>query len=189
MAKYSHEIPSHKRKKNSSKCFVFILAFLVILSIALLGFSLIVLRINSPLVKLETVEIKNLTTGTRRNNNNNYTNMTMVTGITIKNANYGRFRFQDSRISTVFENATIGSRKIGSGFVNGREKRGINVTVQVSLMDGMIGSDGILKVRSLARLRGEILVLKKITRYRTAVMNCTMNLNLSKQEVEDLQCM
>lgn len=182
MEKYRHAIPfpSQKRKKKSSKCFVFMLAFLVLLSIGILGFSLIVLRINSPLLKLETVEIKNLTT----------TNMTLVTGITIKNTNYGRFKFEDGKISTLFGNATIGSRKIGAGLVNGREKRGMNVSVHVSMMmDGWDGSRMMLiNITILARLRGEILVLKKIRRNTTAVMNCTMNFNFSNQQVQHLQC-
>lgn len=182
MEKYRVAIPfpSQNRKKKSSKCFVFMLAFLVLLSIGILGFSLIVLRINSPLLKLEAVEIKNLTT----------TNMTLVTGITIKNTNYGRFKFENGKISTLFGNATIGSRKVGAGLVNGREKRGMTVTVHVSMMmDGWDGSRMMfIKITILARLRGEILVLKKIRRYRTAVMNCTMNFNFSNQQVQHLQC-
>lgn len=184
MEKYRHAIPfpSQKRKKKSSKCFVFVLAFLVLLSIGILGFSLIVLRINSPILKLETVEIKNLTT----------TNMSLVTGITIKNTNYGRFKFEDGKIRALFGNATIGSRKIGGGLVNGREKLGMNVTVHVSMMmmmmDGWDGRMMFVEITILARLRGEFLVLKKIRRYRTALMNCTMNFNFSNQQVQLLQC-
>lgn len=190
------------QKRKRSKCFVFMLAFLVLMSIALLGFSSVVLRIKSPRMKIDAVEIRKLGYG-RTADNFVWLNMTMViTGITIKNTNYGgRFKFQDSKLSVLYGNTEIGSTKIGGGSVHAREKRRMNnVTVQVTakmvgdqeengnLISSEIGLE-IVKLSSHARLSGEILVLKKIKRYRTAVMNCTMSLKLSNQEVQDLRCM
>lgn len=188
-------IPKHinsRRRQKSSKCFVFILSLIVSLSIALLVFSLVVLRFNSPRVKLESVEIKNL----------DYTsdslNMSMVAELTIKNKNFGRLKLQNSSAIVFYGNSAIGSGTINGGnVIKGRETQRMNFTIQVkanglgrenSNFSSEISS-GLLKLSSYAKLRGEIRVLKKIIRRRTAILNCTMNLKLSSQEIQDLRCL
>lgn len=182
------------RHRRSSKCFVYLLLFFVLLSIAALVFGLVVLRINAPKLKLEVVQIKNL----------KYTapdfaslNMTLVAQVKIYNQNFGGFTFQNGSTSMVYGNTTLGMTYYKSGLVRGRKAVRMNVTVQVKASNGLaenknFSSDmgsGLVKLSSYANLRGEIRVLKHLTRRRTSFMNCTMSLNLTSHTVQDLRCM
>lgn len=184
----------HHKHGRSSKCFVYLLLFLVLLSIASLAFGLVVLRINAPKLKLELVEIKNL----------KYTapdfaslNMTMVAQVKIYNQNFGGFTFHNGSTSVVYGNTTLGMTYCKSGLVRGRNSERMTVAVQVKANNGLaenknFSSDmgsGLVKLSSYANLRGEIRVLKHFTRRRTSFMNCTMSLNLTSQAVQDLRCM
>lgn len=183
----------HKQRK-SSKCFVYILLVLVLLSIALLVFGLVVLRINAPKLKLGLIQIKNLSYST---SDFASLNMTVVAEVSIDNKNFGRFKFNKGSTSVVYGNRTLGTTNIKSGLVKGRKTNRMNVTVQVRAHNGYaensnfssdIGS-GLVKLCSFANLGGEVRVVKFLTRHRTSFMNCTMSLNLTSQAVQDLKCM
>ncbi|KAK6158287.1 hypothetical protein DH2020_005601 [Rehmannia glutinosa] len=101
-----------------------------------------------------------------------------------------RFEFRSGNTILMYENATIGAASIHEGRVDGRKNREMNVTLKVNYMNFSIdiGLLGLVKLRSFAELRGEVRVVKIINRGKSAVMNCTMDLNLTSQVIQDLSC-
>uniref|UniRef100_A0A5B7BVH7 Late embryogenesis abundant protein LEA-2 subgroup domain-containing protein n=1 Tax=Davidia involucrata TaxID=16924 RepID=A0A5B7BVH7_DAVIN len=184
----------HVRNQQSSKCLVYVLAFIVLQSIAILAFALIVLRVKSPQVKLSSVAIKNLRYVTAPLPS---VNMTMTAEVAVSNNNFGRFKYQNSNAVVLYGKAKIGDVKINRGRVRARGTVRMNVTVQVR-SNGLLSDDknfssdissGLLKLSSYAKLSGEVHVMKIINKRKTVEMNCTMDLNLKTQAIQDLRCM
>ncbi|KAA8520888.1 hypothetical protein F0562_011561 [Nyssa sinensis] len=160
--------PNHVRQQRNSKCFVYILALIVLQSIAILAFALIVLRVKSPEVKLSSVAIKNLSYGTAPSPS---VNVTMTAELTINNKNFGGFKYEKSNTTVSYGNAKIGDMKINTGRVRARGTGSVNVTVQVrsnELSDNQnFSSDissGLLKLSSYGRLSGRVHVLKMMNK-------------------------
>lgn len=183
---------NHKQR-SSSKCFVYILLLLVLQSIALLIFASVVLRTKAPKLKIELVHIQNLkyTTSDLAS-----LNMTLVAQVQIHNENFGRFKYKNGSASLLYGNTTLGMTNIESGLLGGREIKRTSVSVRAKvdshLAENMNFSreieSGLVKLNSYAKLRGEIRVVKFLTRRRTSFMNCSMGLNLTSQVVQDLRC-
>ncbi|XP_073303485.1 late embryogenesis abundant protein At1g64065-like [Primulina huaijiensis] len=187
-------IPPPQHKESSNKCFVYILVVIVLLSIAFLVFGLAVLRITTPSIRLSSVTIKNL----------NYSsslvvaslNMTAVAEIRVQNKNFGPFKFGGGNMTVLYGNTRIGVASIYGGRIGSRKHEGINVTIDVIKGDFADNNanfskdfdSGLLKLMGFTELRGEIQVMKIMNRHRTAVMSCSMDLNLTSQAVQDLLC-
>ncbi|KAI3468676.1 hypothetical protein Pfo_025339 [Paulownia fortunei] len=183
--------PPSNHQERSSKCLVYILLAVVLQSIAFLIFGFVVLRIKTPSLRLSTVAIRDLRYGPAS------LNMTMVAEIRLHNMNFGRFKFRGGSTTLLYENATVGATNIYDGRVGSRDNREMNVTVKVmtghELSENYMNfsrdiRSGLVKLRSFAKLRGEVRVVRIINRHRTAFMNCTMDLNLTSQAIQDFSC-
>ncbi|KAH6825036.1 hypothetical protein C2S53_006953 [Perilla frutescens var. hirtella] len=185
----SEEFVAKQDGGGSSKTLVYILLAVVLLSIAFLIFGLVVLRIKAPTLRLSNVVVKGL------RHNSSSLNTTMIAYFRLHNMNFGRFDFHDGKATLSYGNATVGAAAISGGRVGGRKRRGIDATVEVisgSSENYMnISRDiesNLVRLVSLAELRGEIRVMNIVNRRRTAVMNCSMDLNLTTQEIQGLSC-
>ncbi|XP_057802763.1 late embryogenesis abundant protein At1g64065-like [Salvia miltiorrhiza] len=185
-----HEFARNKQE-GGSKTLVYILVAVVLLSIAFLIFGLVVLRIKAPTLRLSNVVVRDL------RHTSSSLNMTMIADITLHNMNFGRFQFRGGSAALLYGNATFGAASISAGGVGGRGRRRISATVEM-IIGGPppenymnISRDiesNLVRLMSVAELRGEIRVMKIVNRIRTASMNCSMDLNLSGQQVQGLSC-
>ncbi|KAL8064088.1 hypothetical protein ABFX02_01G068800 [Erythranthe guttata] len=175
---------NHRGKGGgSSKCLVYILVAVVLQSVAFLVFGLVALRISNPSLRLSSAAVAGL------RHDSASLNMTVVAGIRLSNPNFGDFEFRGGSAALLYGDATVGVASIYGGRVGRRDKREINVTVEVIGGGGGGGGGGeLVKLRSMAELRGEVRVVKIVKRRRIAFMNCTMDLNLTSQAFQDLSC-
>lgn len=187
-------IPPPKHNETSNKCFVHTLFVIVSLSIAFLIFGLAVLRITTPSIRLSSVTIKNLYYSSSPEVAS--LNMTVIAEFRVQNKNFCPFKFGGGNTTLLYGNTTIGVATIHGGRIGSRKHKGINVTMDVIKGDFAHNNanfskdfdSGLLKLKGFAELRGEIHVLKIMNRHRTAVTNCSMDLNLTSQAVQDLLC-
>ncbi|XP_016478713.1 late embryogenesis abundant protein At1g64065-like [Nicotiana tabacum] len=183
------------KNKSSSKFFVYLLSAIVLLSIVMLIFSMIFFRFKAPSFELGLIDVKNL----RYSSNSSLPsfNMTMGAEVIIDNDNFGRINFQDSSMSVfIYDNVTIGFVNINVGRVEARKSKRMGIVLQVGANElnhshGNLSSDlnsRMVKLRSVGELRGKVKAMKIVSRYKTSVLNCTMNLNLTSQAIQDLLC-
>ncbi|KAJ4826158.1 hypothetical protein Tsubulata_037360 [Turnera subulata] len=185
--------PKSSTPTSSSKCPVYLLAAIVLLTAIALVFSLVVLRPNTPDVELSQVIIEDLKYGNYSPNPS--LNMTLSAEIRIKNSNFGKYEFENSTASVLYEDVVVGEAKLGQGSVSARKTERMSAVVDVRsqrLSDtknlSRDISSGMLKLSSYARLSGKVLLIKKIKKQKTAIMNCTMTLNLRSRSVQELLC-
>jgi hypothetical protein len=181
------------KKERSGKCFVYIFAGVVGLSIVVLVFALIVLRVKIPDVKLRSITVENLKY--EGNPQSPSLNATFVAEVTIKNTNFGGFKFDNSTLSMLYGGVNIGDRKIGHGRVKARGTQGMNFTVEVRsnrMVDAKNLSreieGGMVKLSSYARLSGRVNLMNIVRKRKMTEMNCTMTLDLANNDFQDLLC-
>ncbi|KAK1586233.1 hypothetical protein Q3G72_000415 [Acer saccharum] len=171
--------------EKSSKFLVYFLASIVISGTVLLIFSSIVLRATTPRVKLRSVAVKTLLQG------NSTFNATLITELTIRNRNFGSFRFRNGTGQVFYETVTVGEMKIREGRVRARDTERLTVTVEVRSSNHSEArnlSSGVLKLSSHAQLQGRVNLLNILKRKKRPEMNCNMNLVLRNQTIQDLVC-
>ncbi|XP_051136882.1 uncharacterized protein LOC127255413 [Andrographis paniculata] len=167
-----------KPQQGSSKCFVYTLLIIVVFSIFLLIFAAVVLRIQPPTLRLSDVHVGDL----RR------TNATLLAHLRLHNPNFGRFNFRAG--NATFRDGSgggiIGAASIGGGGVGRRESREFNVTMKVKVkLDKELD---LIEMKSFGKLKGEVRVVKIVGRRRSAVLNCSMGLNVTSRQIQDLSC-
>ncbi|KAL1532745.1 late embryogenesis abundant protein-like protein [Salvia divinorum] len=187
-----HEFATNKptpEQEGKSKTLVYILIAVVLLSIAFLIFGLVVLRIKPPTLRLSKVVVRDL----------RYTpsslNMSMIADLSLHNMNFGSFDFRGGNVALWYGNATFGAASIHGSRVGGRERRQISATLEVSggpsenyMNISRDIESNLVRLMTVAELRGEIRVMKIVNRHRTASMNCSMDYNLRGQQVLNLSC-
>ncbi|GAV85086.1 LEA_2 domain-containing protein [Cephalotus follicularis] len=184
--------PKVVRKERCNKCFVYFLAFFVLLCAIVLVLALIVMHPRNPGIKLSSVTVKNLEHG---NGTQPYLNVTLVAEVTIKNTNFGEFRYVDTNGSVLYGVMEIGNMKFRQGSVKARETNKFDVNMDVrsyrlqETRDLSIDiNDGMVNLTSNAELEGNMYLLKYVMKKRTAKLNCGMRLNLTSQSIQDLAC-
>ncbi|KAJ8555821.1 hypothetical protein K7X08_013317 [Anisodus acutangulus] len=117
--------------------------------------------------------------------------------IIIDNDNFGRINFQESSMSIfLYDNVTIGFANINVGRVEGRKSKRIGISLQVRTnglnhSNGNLSSDinsRMVELTSFGEFRGKVKAMNIMSSHKTSVMNCTMNLNLTSQAIQDLLC-
>lgn len=183
-----------KPYKKASKCPVYFLLLLTILSILIFIFANVVLHIEAPQVKLNSVSVTRLSnlTGSTASINGR-----LVAEIDIENKNFGYFKYNDSSIAFLYENVTLGVANITGGRVFARETGTVSVSVDVRStywLDQIQNftsdlSSGVLELRSFALLVGTVHIRKALTWRRSHLMDCTMSLVLNSSAIQDLRCL
>ncbi|KAG6636689.1 late embryogenesis abundant protein At1g64065-like [Carya illinoinensis] len=200
--KSDEEIATFKemKKERSGKCFFYVFAGIVIQCVFILVFALITLRSRIPDVKVRSITVKNLryNNGTSSASISPSFNATLVAEVTIKNTNFGRFKFENTTMSVLYGGMNVvGDTKIGRGSVKARDtQKMINLTVEVRSNRVLTNSQnfsseiqsGMLKLSSYAKFSGSVNLLNIVKREEIAQMNCTMILNFTSRKFQDLRC-
>ncbi|PON97754.1 Immunoglobulin-like fold containing protein [Trema orientale] len=187
------ESEKFKRSQNA-KCYAYILAFVVFQVAVILIFSLTVMRVKTPSVRLRSVQVQSL--NINDNTTNPHFDMTLVAEIAIRNKNFGHFRFDNAAANVTYGGVTVGDGEIVKARASARKTKRMNVTLEVSssgrvtetakLSDDL--RSGNLTLTSVARVRGKVTLMKVMKKKKTANMNCTMTVNLATRAVHDLDC-
>ncbi|KAF8379615.1 hypothetical protein HHK36_029056 [Tetracentron sinense] len=180
------------RRKRNIECYAHIAVGVVLLTIIILVFALTVMRIKTPDVKLRSVTVENLNVGTTASPS---FNMTLIAEVSVKNKNFGHFKFENSTATVSYRGMTVGEAYIAKGRAKARKTRRMNVTIDVN-SDRLTGvsnlssdiNSGILTLRSQAKLSGKVHLMEMIKKRKTAEMSCTMTISLISPGILDLIC-
>uniref|UniRef100_A0A5B6Z0A1 Late embryogenesis abundant protein LEA-2 subgroup domain-containing protein n=1 Tax=Davidia involucrata TaxID=16924 RepID=A0A5B6Z0A1_DAVIN len=116
--------------------------------------------------------------------------------VTVKNTNFGHFKFDKSTATISYRGTHVGETVITKARARARSTKKLNVTVNVNSdkvpsTDSRLGSDissGKLTLTSHATLSGKIQLFKIIKKKKSAEMNCTMDVNTTTHKIENLMC-
>lgn len=180
-----------------SKCFVFILLLLVVQAGILLVFALVFWRVETPEFRHSDPAVRDLRYATSRELS---LNATLMASATIRNTNFGRCSFENGTlISVLYMGQPFGYDTMMIREGRARARYTETVRALIELRSSWLVSDevktnlrldldsGRVQFSTRAKLIGRVHVMGIVKR-RTSEMNCTMTLNLTSHDVQDVQC-
>ncbi|KAG6389646.1 hypothetical protein SASPL_151118 [Salvia splendens] len=133
------------------------------------------MRIKSPKLRFRSVTVDSLTA------NSASFNARLTGEVAVKNANFGKFKYPESTVSFLYRGSSVGTARIPSGRVKGRDTEKMNVTVAVEAKnDRNLGGDvssSKVTLSSKATVEGKVHLFNVIKRKKTATMDCTMDVD------------
>ncbi|XP_059629141.1 late embryogenesis abundant protein At1g64065-like [Cornus florida] len=184
---------SQRKKRSTKKCLCYIVAGVILQTAIILLFVLTVMRIRNPKVRFGDITVETLSANSSSSSSS--FSMKLHAQVTVKNTNFGHFKFQDSVATISYRGSPVGEVLIGNARAKARSTKKINVTMNLSSakvsMKSQLGSDmnsGKLTLTSQATLSGKIHLFKIIKKKKSARMNCTMDVNTKTKAIENLKC-
>ncbi|KAF8412185.1 hypothetical protein HHK36_000144 [Tetracentron sinense] len=173
------EVAATLRRKRNMKCCAYIVIRVMLETIIIVMFALTVMRVKTPKVRLGSVmvEIHNTTTSSF--------NMRLIAKLTVKNTNFGHFKFENTTATITYEGAKVGQALIVKGRAKARETRRMDITVDVS-SDRLSGASGTFTLGSQAKLSGKVHLFKIIKKKKSAEMSCTMVVDVANSQILNL---
>ncbi|KAG6649893.1 late embryogenesis abundant protein At1g64065-like [Carya illinoinensis] len=181
------------RRKGNKKCLACMVAGIIAQILIIVLFVLLVMRIRNLKVRLSSVAVENLGVNFSASSPSFRMNLTAL--VTVKNTNFGHFKFSNSTATFSYRGTKVGEGTILQARVRARSTKKLNVTVSVdskkvsrkSLLHSDINS-GVLKLSSYAKLSGKTHLFKAFKKKKYAEMKCTMELNTKTKAIQNLAC-
>ncbi|KAE8077790.1 hypothetical protein FH972_016319 [Carpinus fangiana] len=182
------------RRKRNKKFLAFIVVGLIAQTVSTVLFVLLVMRFRNPKVRLGSVTVETLNLNSS-SSSPSFT-MKLTAQVTVKNTNFGNFKFGNSTATISYGGTEIGEGAIVKAHARFRSTKKVNVTVaasssKLSTNYSHLRSDieaGILQLSSHAKLSGKIHMFFILKKKKIAEMNCTMELNTKTKAIQNLAC-
>ncbi|CAN6579052.1 unnamed protein product [Malus baccata var. baccata] len=178
-----------KRKKRI-KLAVYIGIFIVFQIIVITVISLTVMKVKTPKVRLGNINIQDLNSVPATPS----FDTKFTTQIRIKNPNWGRYKFDASNVTFLYQGATVGQVDIPKSKAGMLSTKKVNVEVSLSsssLSSSNLGSElssGVLTLNSAAKLTGKVELMLIMKKKKSSNMDCTIAFELSSKTLRSLQC-
>ncbi|GLT31253.1 hypothetical protein SLA2020_060010 [Shorea laevis] len=181
------------RRRRNFKCLAYVLAGVIAQTAIIVLFVMLVMRIRNPKVRLGAVIVESL--GTNTSATSPSFTIKLNAQVTVKNTNFGHFKFQNTTATISYRGTLIGEATIVKARARARSTKKFNVTFVASSgkvsSNSQLGDDiesGIIPLSSHARLDGKIILFKVFKKKKSAEMNCTVDVNTTTKEIQNLKC-
>ncbi|KAH7538119.1 late embryogenesis abundant protein At1g64065 [Ziziphus jujuba] len=189
--------PGSARGSNKKRNWIIlILAWIILHVVFILLFVLLFLRVRSPKVRLGSVSVEtiNLNTSSAAPS----FDLKLNAQVTIKNKNFGRFKFHNSTATISYRGTEVGQATIDKGKAKARSTKKIN-NVMVSVKSNKVSSNSAGLLRSdlssknltfsaYTKLEGKVHLFLIFKKKKSAQMNCTFIVNTATKGISDLSC-
>lgn len=122
-------------------------------------------------------------------------NISMIADVSVENPNQATFRFSNTTSSIYYKGIMVGEAHGPSGQARPRHTMRMNVTVDIIteriIMAPNLSSDigsGLFSMDTYTRVPGRVKLLLIIKKNVVVEMNCTVNFNITSQEIQDQSC-
>ncbi|XP_040989284.1 uncharacterized protein LOC121236866 [Juglans microcarpa x Juglans regia] len=186
--------PDELRRKKRIKLAIYIAIFVVFQAIVIAVFSVTVMKVKTPKVRLGTaVTFQNVSTSTQPSPS---FDISFTTQVRVKNTNFGPYKYDSATVAFMYDGVTVGEVGIPKGKAGMLSTKKVSVTVNVNSKalqsTSNLGSDlsgGNLTLTSHAKLSGKVELMFVMKKKKSAEMNCTMSINsVSPNELRYLKC-
>ncbi|XVF50909.1 hypothetical protein PTKIN_Ptkin04bG0141500 [Pterospermum kingtungense] len=182
------------KKKKRMRCLLYIVLFAVFQTGIILLFALTVMRIRNPKFRVRSASfVDTFDVGTEASPN--FT-LRMNSQFTVKNTNFGHFKYELGLVTFAYKGTTVGQTTIGKARARARSTKKVDVVVDLSSPSlsntNELGRDislGVIPLSSYSKLDGKIHLFKVIKRKKSAEMNCTMEIETASRILRNIICM
>lgn len=167
-------------------------AVLLITVTVILVLMFTVFHVRVPVLKMNAANVKGVgelnSVGPGRN-------LTFDFDVSMKNPNAASFKFSNTTTYVYYDGSLIGEATGRAGQVRARKRIEMDVSVGVMVDEimkvGRLKSDleaGMLRISSLTTISGKVKITREIKRSFVVKLNCTMNVSIRWQGIQDLSC-
>ncbi|VFQ78919.1 unnamed protein product [Cuscuta campestris] len=187
-----------RRRKHRCSAVCCGVATAIVITVAaavLVVLAFTVFRVRDPKIRMESIQIDGLSSLTAANPVDSNLNVTLSARLAVKNPNAVSFKFDRTTTSLVYDGRVVGEAEAPPGNARARRTMTLTVTVNVMVRDLLAGAPSLSRdliarrmpasMSTTIRGRAKVLIIKKSVTVR---MNCSMVLNLSSQDIDDLDC-
>jgi len=179
------------RRKKCIKYTVYGVAFAIFQTGVILVFVLFVMKVRTPKFRVRSATFETFDVVA----SNPSFNLNMNAELSVKNKNFGQYEFENSTIIFLYRGLQVGSALVSKAKVGILSTKKFNVVVDLSSTglpsNSMLGSDlnsGFLPLSSQAQLTGKVKLMMVMKKKKATEMNCTMEVNISTKELQNLMC-
>ncbi|KAK6250668.1 hypothetical protein QQP08_009653 [Theobroma cacao] len=175
-----------------------ILAASVIVIVLIIVFSILIFSTKNPKIRVRSAVVQNLNYSTSSNPS---FSMRFVTEMTVKNPNFGYFRYGSTNVTFAYRGVQLVQVLVPGARIRGFGTGKITATMDLNSNnvrnDTNLGSDirsGFLTLTGQSKMNGKVYLMssgkrRKVNgRRRYAAMNCTLTVNLAEKSVQDIKC-
>ncbi|KAM7463750.1 hypothetical protein LguiA_031871 [Lonicera macranthoides] len=184
----SHHTKELKRKKRM-KILLYVVIFAVFQTAVVTLFALTIMKFRTPKFRVTSAGIETL------NSSTSSFNATMGVELSVKNTNFGHFRYRDTTIDFYHGEIMVGQASVPRGRAKWRSTRRFDVIVDLSANNIASNSqlandirDGVLPLRAQSRVRGRITIMFIMKKNKSANLNCNMMLLTQTRQIQNLVC-
>ncbi|KAL3535250.1 hypothetical protein ACH5RR_003711 [Cinchona calisaya] len=184
---------SEERRKKCMKCFAYVAVFAVFQTAIILVFALVVMKVRTPKFRVRSATFDNFDVSTLVTNASFNTRMNAE--LSVKNANFGRYKYQSSIIEFFYQDYKVGETVVPGGKANFKSTKKFAVSVDLSsanvpgdVLGNELSQHAWIPLTSRATLKGKVTLMLIFKKNKSTNMNCTMNLNISSKQLQDLRC-
>ncbi|KAG5535730.1 hypothetical protein RHGRI_023480 [Rhododendron griersonianum] len=183
----SEELRRQKRKK----LLIYIAAFVVFQTAIIVLFSLTVMKVKTPKFKVRSATFGNF--DVQPTNPSFALNVNAQFGV--KNTNFGPYKYDSNTVYFYYNDVQVGSTVIPKSKANFLSTKKINVAVDLTSANissnTSLASDlnsGTLPLTTKSRLSGKVELMLIFKKKKSVDMNCTMDVNISTRELQNVKC-
>ena len=180
-----------ERRQKRKKWALYIIAFVIFQTGIIVLFSMTVMKFRTPKFR-----VRSATSFENFDTQASSFNVVMNTQLGIKNTNFGPFKYGNNTVAFYYRGTQIGSVFIPKSKANFRRTKKLNVAVSLVAPTNLASnsewtndvSSGIVPLTSTSRLSGKIEIMFIFKKKRSVNMNCTMDLNISTKQLQNIKC-
>lgn len=182
-----------ERRKKRLKCLAYLVAFIAFQSVILLIFGLTIMKVRTPKFRVRSATFDTFDVATLDTNPS--FNIRMIADLGIKNANFGKYKYQNSTVVFFYRGTRVGEAVVARASAKARGTRRFVVAVDLSsagvpveVLANEFRNGAVIPLRGESRLRGKVEIMKVMKKNKSTNMNCTMDINISSRQLQNLLC-
>ncbi|KAB2598706.1 hypothetical protein D8674_001626 [Pyrus ussuriensis x Pyrus communis] len=184
--------PAELKRNKRMRCLLYVVVFAVFQVVVITVFALTVMKIKTPKYRVRSASLSEFEVGSVTSPS---FNLVMDVQFGVKNTNFGHFKYEDGIVEFDYRGTKIGQTDVYEARARARSTKKVDASLYLSSNElkgnSQLASDissGIIPVTSTSRLEGKIHLMKVIKKKRSAQMNCTMEIVLATQSVQNIVC-
>ncbi|XWS32118.1 hypothetical protein CRYUN_Cryun23aG0133500 [Craigia yunnanensis] len=182
------------RRKKCIKCCGCIATVMIFQAVVIIILIFTVFRVKDPVIKMNGVIVTKLELG----NGTTFkpgSNISLLADVSVKNPNVASFKYRNTTTTLYYYGTVVGDARGPAGRAKAQRTMRMNITVDI-ITDRLLASpnfvadlsSGTLTLSSYSGVGGRINMLNIIKKHVTVKMNCSMEVNISTQEIQEHKC-
>ena len=179
------------RNKKRKKWAIYIIAFIIFQAGIIALFTMTIMKFRTPKFRIRPVNSLDTINGQASS-----FSAKLSTQLGIKNTNFGPYKYSASNITFYHKGTPVGTAVIPKSKANFRRTKKVNVAVDLAVPSSLASntewtsavSSGVLPLTSQSKLTGKIEIMFIFKKKRVVNLNCTMDLNITGKQLENINC-